>query len=56
MADLAMCEGVGCERREECYRHRATPDEICQSYFVDQHPCKDDYEYFIPTHEDRRAK
>ncbi len=25
MPDIAMCRGVGCDKRESCYRHRALP-------------------------------
>lgn len=34
MADITMCEGKGCTKREECYRFTATPNEYRQSYFV----------------------
>ena len=33
MPDIAMCEGTGCPMRDNCYRYRATPDELRQSYF-----------------------
>jgi len=32
MADISMCEGKGCERKETCYRFKATPNEHRQSY------------------------
>lgn len=30
-----MCSGVGCPLKENCYRHKAIPDELWQSYFLD---------------------
>ena len=32
MPDIAMCEGVGCSKRENCYRHTAKESSY-QSYF-----------------------
>ena len=33
MADITMCEGVGCEAKETCYRYTAKPG-IRQSCFM----------------------
>lgn len=35
MPDITMCEGEGCDRKKQCYRHTATPSEYRQSYFVE---------------------
>lgn len=32
MPDIAMCDGSGCPRRNDCYRHRATPTPGWQAY------------------------
>jgi len=34
MADISMCKGIGCEAKETCYRYKATPNELWQSYFL----------------------
>lgn len=39
MPDITMCKGIssdkiGCDRREQCYRHTATPSEFRQSFFM----------------------
>ncbi len=41
MADIAMCNGIGCPVKEQCHRHTAIPNEYRQSYFVDP-PLKDE--------------
>ena len=33
MADITMCEGKGCERKQTCYRHKAKPSIFLQAYF-----------------------
>lgn len=30
-----MCEGKGCQFKDNCYRHTATPNEWRQSYFAE---------------------
>ncbi len=25
MVDIAMCQGIGCGRKEQCYRYKASP-------------------------------
>lgn len=32
MPDIAMCFGVGCKDREQCYRFKAEPNPYRQSY------------------------
>jgi hypothetical protein len=34
MPDLAMCQGDGCSQKIACYRYRAVPTPLRQSYFV----------------------
>jgi hypothetical protein len=47
MADIAMCAGTECPRKNNCHRHTAEYDEYGQSYFVTP-PIKEDgsCEYF----------
>jgi hypothetical protein len=33
MPDITMCNGVGCEIKEICYRYKATPSEFRQELF-----------------------
>lgn len=33
MPDICMCEGTGCSRKKDCYRHRAVPTPLTQAYF-----------------------
>jgi hypothetical protein len=35
MADITMCTGTGCDKKEHCYRHTAKACEYRQSYFCD---------------------
>lgn len=34
MPDITMCKGEDCPLKESCYRYKATPDPIYQSYFT----------------------
>lgn len=34
MADIAMCRGENCERREQCYRYTAPVSEYVQAVFT----------------------
>lgn len=34
MADISMCKGTGCNQAEQCYRHRAIPNDIWQTWFM----------------------
>lgn len=47
MADISMCRGEGCLRREECYRFLAKPDREWQSYANFEVLCNEEsgYEY-----------
>jgi hypothetical protein len=33
MADISMCSGAGCDKKEQCYRHTAPVNTYRQSYF-----------------------
>lgn len=35
MPDISMCTGGHCPLRERCYRFKATPSPILQSYFLE---------------------
>jgi len=41
MADISMCSGEGCPKKENCYRHTAYANEFMQSYFTEV-PLKED--------------
>ena len=48
MPDITMCNGIGCEAKETCYRYKAIPNEHRQSYFLEP-PIKNngcEYYYF----------
>lgn len=47
MPDIAMCNGHGCEKRERCYRHTATPTEH-QTYFAAPPLRQGKCDYFWP--------
>lgn len=50
MPDITMCQGLGCDKADLCYRHTAVPNEFRQSYFA--RPPLDEYaecEYFWPN-------
>ena len=34
MADISMCEGTGCPRKMQCYRHTAPVSQYRQAYFT----------------------
>lgn len=34
MADITMCKGLGCNKKRECYRFTAKPNEFRQAYFT----------------------
>ena len=36
MADIAMCRGEGCDRREKCYRYTAPINRYRQTVFYHQ--------------------
>jgi len=35
MADITMCLGDGCNLKNSCYRHKATPSYYRQAYFLE---------------------
>ena len=43
-----MCRGYECPKKETCYRYRATPNEICQSYFISSPLVEGECEYYWP--------
>ena len=46
MADISMCHGEGCLRRDECYRYTSEADKY-QSYGMFEQVCNEEcgYEY-----------
>jgi len=34
MADITMCDGYDCDKKEQCYRFTAVADPKLQSWFV----------------------
>lgn len=56
MADITMCMGVGCESRQHCYRFRATPDRLLQSWFSPMVATGRDCDYYIHHDEPRADK
>ena len=57
MPDIAMCEGIGCDIREQCYRHTAEPNPYRQTYYAV--PPKDEdgnCNEFIANEELRKAR
>jgi hypothetical protein len=32
MPDISMCSSTTCPSRKKCYRHKADPNPLCQSY------------------------
>lgn len=38
MADISMCGGEGCDRRQRCHRFTAIPNPFRQSYLVPKTP------------------
>jgi hypothetical protein len=35
MPDISMCQGKDCPLKETCYRFKAKPNELYQSYFIE---------------------
>ena len=48
MADITKCEGVGCYRKESCYRYTAPANDLWQSYFLSSPKKMDDCPEFWP--------
>ena len=57
MADITMCDGIGCHVKRRCYRHIANPSEYAQSYFTES-PMKKDgsCDYFWEVESKREEK
>lgn len=55
MPDIAMCHGALCPSKDDCYRHRAVPNELWQSYSNFTPDERGKCDYFSPI-EDRRVK
>lgn len=51
MPDITMCKGTRCVLSTRCYRCTATPDDLFQSYFVEE-PTTDGHmcAYYLPDH------
>jgi hypothetical protein len=47
VADITMCKGEGCLKKDDCYRHTALANPHRQSYFIES-PI--DKESFICKH------
>ena len=35
MPDITMCNGIGCELKETCYRYTSKSSGLSQSYFTE---------------------
>lgn len=35
MADITMCRGYGCLKKESCYRYITKPNKYRQAYFIE---------------------
>ena len=35
MADIAMCKGIDCPMKDDCYRHTAPEADTYQSWFME---------------------
>lgn len=46
MADITMCNGEKCDKKEQCYRYTAPPSEYWQSMFSCSPMIKGSCEYF----------
>lgn len=54
MPDITMCNGKGCPLKDTCYRYKAKPDELWQSYFMEE-PYEDgDCREYWPTKESQK--
>ena len=53
MNDITMCQNENCERKLECYRYMAVPDDYWQSFsqyeyicYKDENNKENNYKYF----------
>lgn len=56
MPDISMCDGKGCEQANQCYRHRAVPNEYRQSFFVTAPVTEAGCEHFSKIYEGARLR
>ena len=42
--DITMCQAKNCDRKEQCYRYKATPEQL-QSYAMFEPVCFEDKSY-----------
>jgi len=55
MADITMCEGLTCPRKEQCYRYTAPKNPYRQAYFSQMPLEKDNScEYFTDKGEGKK--
>lgn len=47
MPDITMCQNHKCEKKEECYRYKATPNLIYQSYANFNCSKENEYKYYL---------
>ena len=52
MADITMCAGGICRKKEDCYRYKAVPNPYWQSYLSEIHR---DCDYFWPMKDAENA-
>lgn len=56
MPDITMCNGNGCPKKDSCYRFKAKPNELWQSYFMTA-PYKDnDCNNYWPMEDNNKLK
>jgi len=56
MPDITMCNDESCPMRMECYRYRAIPSKMLQSYFIDSPREGETCDYFISIEECRTVR
>ncbi len=62
MADITMCDGKGCTRKDSCYRHVAPRNEFRQAQFnvapwyQGEHRAKQACKYYWPINSDPVAE
>jgi len=47
MPDITLCRNKDCPLKDICYRYRAVPDPVWQSYFDPQPPESENCEHFM---------
>lgn len=59
MPDISMCQNKNCHLRDKCYRYRAIPDDVWQSYIcptIDSDTMDCDYFWSIENRDPRRLR